>query len=72
MSEKYGGGSCFIIFAELLFSHRHDFILNSKKFVKALEKKYMEAINCGSKIIVEEFKKAFFKDVLKLVLKNRE
>lgn len=72
MSEKYGGGSCFIIFAELLTSHRHDFILSSKKFIKVLEKKYMEAINGSSKIIVEEFKKAFFKDVLKLVLKNRE
>jgi len=71
MSEKYGGGSCFIIFAELLTSHRHDFILSSKKFIKVLEKKYMEAIN-GHGILVEEFKKAFFKDVLKLILKNRE
>lgn len=58
-----------LLFAELLSSHRHDYILKNKKFVETLEKKYMEFINNINDVFTEAFKKAFFKDVLTHVLK---
>ena len=61
-----------LLFAELLSSHRHDYILNNKKFVETLEKKYMEIINNSNNDFTEAFKNAFFKDVLTHVLKLKQ
>ena len=71
ISEKYRTiDTVIILFAELLFSHRHNYLLNNKKFIKTLEKKYMELFsNFSNYNFVEEFKKTFFKDVLIHVLK---
>ncbi len=75
MNDRYNHhtvDTAIILFAELLSSHRHDYLLSKKRFLQILEKKYMEFISSPNHDFTEAFKKAFFKDVLTHVLKLKK
>ena len=63
----------FIMFSELFYpSYRYNYVMSRDKFIKMLDKKYMEFINYEyHKEFTELFKKHFFKPLLNKVLQLR-